>query len=288
MLGGLYLKLIAIDLDGTLLLEDGTISKPNIDAILDVQKQGDVIAICSGRSFHDTQNIIRKAGIDCPIITGNGAIAYHSQKLLQNLIMPEEITIELVKWLELHGYYYEVYTNQGIFLLENGKDRLKDEVKAEKNLSVEWANQQIDLQFAQFGLHFVNDFSEIAFGELEVYKVYVMSFNKEKLQQLKERLEDRMDLSLTTSGWTKLEIAHKDTNKGSGICAMAQYLHIPLKNTVAIGDNFNDLPMFEIAGTSIAMGNAEAEVKEQSTYVTRDFNEDGVAFALRQYVLKGE
>ena len=66
---------------------------------------------------------------------------------------------------------------------------------------------------------------------------------------------------------------------------MADYLGIPLEKTVAIGDNFNDLSMFDISGMSIAMGNAEEEVKKKSTFITKNQNENGVVYALRKYIL---
>lgn len=90
---------------------------------------------------------------------------------------------------------------------------------------------------------------------------------------------------MTTSGHTKLEIAHADASKGHALQFMAGHLNIPMENTVAIGDNFNDLSMFEAAGISIAMGNAEEQVKARSTYVTKTHNENSVAHALRTYIL---
>lgn len=283
------MKLIAIDLDGTLLSENGTISLENIEAIQEVQKQGSIIAINSGRSLHDTQKIILDAGIDCPIITGNGAIAYHSNEPIQKLIMPDIVITEILPLLETKGYYYELYTNQGVRVLQNGKKRLEDEIHRikEKDVSFpfEWANKEIEIQFKQHGLQVINHYSDINITDMEIYKIFVLSFQKERLQQLRKSLSKRQDISITTSGWTKLEIAHTEVSKGNALTYLASHLNIPLENTVAIGDNLNDLSMFQVAGTSIAMGNAEDEVKQQSTFVTRNLNDHGVAYALRKYVL---
>lgn len=279
------MKLVAIDLDGTLLLEDGTISEQNVKAIKDVQKQGDVITICSGRSLHDTQNIISRTGINCPVITGNGAVAVYNEQLLHQYVMEEKLTRELIEWLDPRDFYYELYTNKGVMLVNDSKLRLKNELSNEADYCLNWANGQIDIQFAQHGMQFVNHYSDMNISDLDVYKVYVMSFDKAKLQTLYSLLEGRDDLSHTNSGWTKVEIAHKDTNKGVGLQSMASHLQIPLEQTMAIGDNFNDVPMFQIAGTSIAMGNAVSEIQQQCTYVTKSLDDDGVAFALNQYVI---
>ncbi|MCM3023517.1 Cof-type HAD-IIB family hydrolase [Heyndrickxia ginsengihumi] len=283
------LKLVAIDLDGTLLSEDGTISAKNRQAILAVQKQGNIVAICSGRSFHDTQTILLNAGIDCPFITGNGAIAYDSNAVLQKLMIPEHVITELLQLLEAKGYYYELYTNEGVYILSKGKERLGEEIRLLKekdlNFPSEWATKEMEIQFQQHHLHYFDHFQDLHIADLEIYKIFVLSFNRESLQYLQELLGKRQDVSLTSSGVTKLEIAHTKVSKGNALTHLANHLHIPLKDTIAIGDNLNDLSMFSVAGMSIAMGNAEDEVKQQSTYTTKNYDEDGVAYALQKYVL---
>lgn len=284
------MKLIAIDLDGTLLSENGSISTANIKAIHDVQKQGDIITICSGRSLHDTQSILGKAGIDCPIITGNGAIAFHGKEIIRKLTIPDNVTLELIPSLEAEGFYFELYTNQGIHLLYKGKEQLDEEIRIltekDANFPFVWANKERDIQFQQFGLHYINDYKDIHIAELDVYKIFVLSFDRAKLQRLKNTLGNRKDISITSSGSTKLEIAHAEVSKGNALTYMANFLNIPLKNTVAIGDNLNDLSMFNIAGISIAMGNAVEEAKKISTYTTKRYDEDGVAYALRNFVIE--
>jgi len=284
------MKLIAIDLDGTLLSEDGTISPTNAEAIHDVQKQGDIITICSGRSLHDTQAILRNAGIDCPVITGNGAIAFHGKEIIRKLIIPDDVILELIPILESKGFYYELYTNQGIHLLARGKEQLDEEIRLlseqDPKFPIEWASKERDIQFQQFGLQYINDYKDIHIPELDVYKIFVLSFDREKLLDLENTLKNRQDISLTSSGSTKLEIAHAEVSKGNTLTYMANYLNIPLQDTVAIGDNLNDISMFKVAGISIAMGNAVEEAKKLSTYTTKRFNEDGVAYALRKYVIK--
>ncbi|WP_050615348.1 Cof-type HAD-IIB family hydrolase [Bacillus testis] len=283
------MKLVAIDFDGTLLSADGTISEKNREAIIDCQRAGIVVAICSGRSLHDTKELLKRAGLDCPVITGNGALAFHGEELIQKLIMSESVLMELLPWLDERGYYYELYTNQGVYVLNSGKDMLDREigtVSDDPSFSASWAENERDIQFKQYGIQFMDTYKELQIAELDIYKIFVLSFHRDKLQLLRDRLKDRKDLSVTTSGWTKVEIAHEKANKGSGLASLAAYLHIPLEETVAIGDNFNDVPMFEVAGMSIAMENGDPEVKKQVDYITRSNNEDGVAFALYKYVLK--
>lgn len=283
------MKLIVIDLDGTLLSDDGSISRENIDTIHEAQKQGHVIAISSGRSFQDTAQILKQAGIDCPMMTGNGAKSYHDGKHIQTLSLTVPIISDVISVLEQNGLYYEVYTKNGIFIEEGKKEILNNEIqqlRASMTGPLQWAMDIVDIQFNQHGLTFVPDYKAIDFTDLEVYKLFVLSFDTEKLAKLRTHLEGRSDISLTSSGNQKLEIGHVDASKGNALKLMADQFAVSEQDTIAIGDNLNDLSMFQAAGQSIAMGNAEKEVKIQSTYTTKDYREDGVAFALRKYVLK--
>lgn len=281
------MKLIAIDLDGTLLSKDGIISEENVRALQDAQKQGHVVTICTGRSLIDAKQILQNVGIDCPMITGNGAVSYYDNKLIQEWTLKPELVTELLSLVESQQFFYQIYTNKGTFMVHDGRDRLESEIEkqiaADPDFPAEWARKEVDIEYAQHGLLPYEQFEQNT--GLPVNKVYVLSFDKQKLKQLREMLEGRTDLSLTTSGWTKLEIAHPAANKGSGLRHMAEYIGIPLEETVAIGDQWNDLPMFEVAGMSIAMGNAAEEVKAISTYVTKTQSENGVAHALRSFVL---
>ncbi|WP_337019636.1 HAD family hydrolase [Oceanobacillus massiliensis] len=282
------MKLIAIDLDGTLLSEDGTISNENRKAIREKQSRGDIVVISSGRSLHDTKQILLDAELVCPIITGNGAVAFYSDEILQNLFLEAELIQELIETVESYGLYYELYTNKGVYVEENGRELLDKEIqkisKLDAAFEVEAANRIVEIQYEQNGITFVSNYKELDYRPLEIYKVFVLSFDLEALAKLRDHLADRKDISLTTSGAQKLEIGNPRSSKGNALQFIAEHFAVPLKNTVAIGDNLNDLSMFEKAGTSIAMENAEETVKERATYVTKDHNDDGVAYGLREYV----
>ncbi len=284
------LKLIAIDLDGTLLSENGTISEANKDAILEVQKQGDIVAISSGRSLPDVEAILRPTGIDCPIMTGNGAVSYYKGQEIQRFQIPTDVVKGVVAILEDSEVHYELYTAQGIFNGLGGRELLQKEIEQLAEGLSGWAGEMLSNYLDhKYDLNetlsmTANQTPDIA--HLNVYKLLVLSLDDSKLNQLREAFTGREDLYLTSSGSMNLELGHPDAGKGSALQFMANYLDIPLENTVAIGDNYNDVTMFEIAGTSIAMGNAEEQLKEMSTHVTKHHNEDGVAHALRTFILQ--
>lgn len=278
------MKLVAIDLDGTLLSEACTISEENTKAVKEAQQQGHIIIVATGRSIHDAKQTLKNVGIVCPVIAANGAIVDNREDILRTLAIPTEIVLELQTLLENNDFYYEIYTNEGIFILEEGRVLLHQEIG---NNITEKIEAEIEIQYQQYGLNTVKDFHQLNFSKLEVYKLFVLTFDADKLKNLHGKLAGRVDISLTTSGTAKLEVGHPQTSKGNALQFLATYLKIPLNETFAIGDNLNDLSMFKVAGTSIAMENAEEVLKFQSTYVTTHHNENGVAEALRRYVING-
>lgn len=282
------MKLIAVDLDGTLIKKDRSISAENVKAVKAAQEKGDIVAVCSGRSLQDTEDILKLAGLDCPMMVGNGAWTYQDGESIDQLVMPEGITEELLPELENEKWYYEIYTNQGVILLEGGKERLRAEVqkvqKENEEVTKAWSEEEMSIQYAQHGTRYMKDYRDVDPATAEIYKIFVLSFDRKKLKKLRDRLTPRTDVSLTSSGITKLEIAHPSVSKGYALRRMAEKMGVPLENTAAIGDNLNDLPMFEIAGTSVAMGNAVEEVIEAGDYVTKSYLENGVAYAFENYL----
>ena len=130
----------------------------------------------------------------------------------------------------------------------------------------------------------MDSMADIDFARDEVYKVFVYSFDRRKLHRLRKIYEPRNDILITTAGWTKIEIGHPHASKGAALKQLAEHERIPMRDVVAIGDNLNDMSMFEVAETRIAMGNAVDPLKDLSTHITKDVEEDGVAYALTHYV----
>ncbi|RFA35638.1 hypothetical protein CAI16_07550 [Virgibacillus dokdonensis] len=283
------MKLIAIDLDGTLLSDEGTISTANRSAILDAQQKGHIVCIASGRSLPDTKEILRLAKLDCPIIAGNGATSFHCGEHVHKLYLDKEVAKRIMSTLRDLHVYYEVYVDEGV-LVETGMEEVLWLEMEQAGLSNESPTSEslqrtIAIQHSQHGLQFIDKYETVAPDYVGIYKIFVLSFLKEKRDQLKKMLELEGDVSITSSGREKLEIAHHRASKGYALERMANRFRIPMENTVAIGDNFNDISMFEKAGISISMGNAEEEVKQVSTYTTSNYNEEGVAKAIQRYVL---
>ena len=108
------------------------------------------------------------------------------------------------------------------------------------------------------------------------------SMNPEKLQLGRETFSSRTDVAMVVSFEHNFEMQHPDVSKGNALTKLAEHLNIPMKDTVAIGDNFNDVSMLKMAGLGIAMGNAEPEILAMAQSITRTNVEHGVAHAIHK------
>ena len=284
-------KLIAIDMDGTLFNSSGKISEGNLMAIREAQEAGHIVMLCSGRP-HDVLLDFMKDEYDVvlPVAGSNGSCSYTEGQTIHSVSMDKTLAGQLFQMLLEDNHPFRVYTNQGVFTIDGFLDRFRNDLSqcGEEDaggLTVErYAEYLKSSKSVDIGR-----FEDISLKEgLEIYKFFVSTLIPEKKSHLENRLNSfEGPFGFTSSAHNNVEIMSEQGHKGTGLSEMARYYNIPMKDTIAIGDNFNDIPMLEAAGLSIAMGNAEPQIKELCHRVTRTNDEDGVAYAIRQYVLNG-
>lgn len=285
--------LIALDMDGTLLNEEGEISRENKEAILHAQSLGHIVIIATGRSYMDAERQLRLADLECPVVSLNGAlVTLPDRTLAASTPLNKEDILPLLRWMNgIPDLYYEVYTEDNVYVeldkrvhLEKLSALTDDEVPEE----VSWLlKAMIDQQFQQAAVTYVESMEEIWSGDENViYKTLVFSLNRELLKEASTRFAAVPGLIITASHINNIEINHKDANKGNGVQLMAAHFGIPVEQTAVMGDSYNDLPMFESAGYRIAMENAAPILKETADFITLSNAEHGVAAGLRHLLGK--
>lgn len=281
------MKLIATDMDGTLLDQNGEISKENAEALQAASAHGIDIVIATGRTYEAANRPLASAGLSYPVISMNGAVTYKNRQEIQRSAPITESSCERI--LTVHhaaGSYIELFTSQGIFA--PSREAYMSVVvgmlqTAHPELTTAAAEQYAERRLEDENFQFADDFfSVLDYEDLDVYKMLAFSSEASVLERMKYELRGDNELALTSSGMGNLELNHVRAQKGFALQEFALGRGIPLEDVMAIGDNFNDLNMLQMAGRSVAMGNAVPEVKEASGFSTKTNTEHGVAHAVHE------
>ena len=274
------IKLIASDMDGTLLNSDHKIPKENIELIKFVQKNGIQFVVATGRAYYEALPALNDENIKCDVISFNGGIIYDKNGNIIN-ITPMKLkdlyyTIEILKSLEIS---YQLYTKNTIYTnsIETDITAYIDLIRA----NGEEPNEQHLRQEARNRLA-LGHITEV--DNIELYlnqennpaiKVIGISNDLEKLKHATELLSGNDNISVTSSGANNVEIMDKKATKGEALKIVADIHDINLRNAIAIGDNLNDQAMLDIVEYSIAMKNGNKELKKTAKFITEKTNSEG-------------
>ena len=261
------IRLLAIDLDDTLLTDDLTIPASALSAIAAAREKGVQVVVATGRMFQSALPHARAANVDGPLITYNGALV---QSLDGTTLSHQPIAIPEAR--ELAGLAVE----HGLCLNFYIDDELYASCMDERT--------EYYLRISDVPVHVEPDLSQIlTIGPTKALIVDDPPRVRELQAHLATRFGER--LSLTTSKPRFLEIMSPGVSKGVALAKLAASLGIEAAGVMAIGDSFNDLPMFAFAGISVAVGNADPAVRAQADYVVAGSQEGGVAEAISRFIL---
>ncbi|MFK4997896.1 Cof-type HAD-IIB family hydrolase [Bacillus sp. N9] len=259
-------KLIAIDLDGTLLNEESQISKENLEALEFAQANGVEVVIATGRAHFDVQHIFKETGLKTWIIGANGATIHQPNgELFHSVSINRQDAFQILNWLEQEGYYYEIFSNDSILSPQNGRELLAIEMDRVNSANPEIGNEQLikaaEKQYSQNGFSYISSYKELIDTDVDIYNILAFSFDEEKLQRGKAKFNEMKDITMVTSAKHNFEFEHKKASKGIALEILTKRLEMDLADTAAVGDNFNDLSMLRIAGRSAAMEMHQRKLK---------------------------
>lgn len=281
------IKCIAIDMDGTLLNMHEKVSEANKSAIEHAQAQGVEVVIATGRSHLEAKHALHEAGLQCPIISINGAVVWNEvgEMVASNPMDREEVKRARAIFDEA-GIYYEVYTNEGTYTLdkENSIKTIVDLlISAFPDVAPSYLERRAEERFDLGLVHEVASYDELLNKDnVDCLKMLVFSGDHELLAGIGEELKQQTSLTVSSSGKENLEITSNNAQKGIALESFVAKRGIDLDETMAIGDSYNDLSMFERVGKSVAMGNANKEIQDFCKEVTLTNHLDGVAHAIEK------
>lgn len=262
-------KLLAIDMDGTLLNSNREVSKENKDAIKKAIENGVRVVITSGRSLKGLEKFLEEMnlrGENQYLIANNGGTIYKTDdfKCINYKGLTSEDLIESYKLSLNTGLQMMAYTHN-------------DCIAPEENEFTKFEREFVGTKVKIIDCNTVND---------EITKI-LFSQKEENLEKImKEIPMEYYDKYHVVKTMPKvLEVMNKECNKGYGVKKLADYLGINRDEIICIGDEANDVEMIEYAGLGVAMGNAIDEVKSLANYVTDSNDNNGVAKVIEKFIL---
>ena len=262
--------LIATDLDGTLLDDEKMISDRAKKAIAEYQQRGGIFTIATGRKEESAQRFAEQLHVKAPVVAFNGAkvIDFHKGKSLLERSLDSALAVEA---------YIALRTLQkDIVIYSDGKPLVSGVTPVISKY----------MHSIEMSLRTVDDIHELS--KHIITKILIIDPAKEFdriIQALTPILGSQ--LNAISSDDEYFELLPPGVSKGNGLAIIAESLGIPMSETVAIGDHFNDISMLLAAGLGVAVANAREEVRHAADYITTDNNHDGVAILLEK-VLAGE
>lgn len=241
-------KLVALDMDGTLLNNQQQISDGNRQAIYDLTEKGILAVLSTGRGIFSVMPFVEELNLRGPLITVNGSEVWeHPGKLRKRVLLEPEMVAKLRQLAVKYDTWFWGYTVDGMFNKEN------------------WAEDLFLREWLKFGYYTEDPFIlDKIFREIGEWGV----------------------LEITNSHPNNLEVNPQGVSKASGLIEVCELLGIRMSEIVAIGDSLNDLAMIRSVGLGVAMGNSQEEVKRAARLTTLTNEEDGVAKIIREYVLR--
>ncbi len=267
-------KLVAIDLDDTLLDSGLKISGPCIKNIQAARTQGVIVTLATGRMYSSALPYAMALETDVPLITYQGALVKNSQtqKVLYYKPLTLNLAVETMEYFKHAGVHYHTYFN----------DRLCLESLSEEGIDY--------ARLAGVEPILIDNLIESCKSGQEAIKIMAVTRDQELLLDLENDLKHQYGslLNITRSKPYFLEVMNPLANKADALRLVAEYYGIQQEEVMAVGDSYNDLAMIKWAGIGVAMGNAREEVKAVADYVTSSNEEHGVAEVLQRLVLEQE
>lgn len=266
------IKLIAIDLDGTLLNSNHEMTERTEAVLKTALSKGIKVIIATGKTFLSSRHIVKRLGTNTPGIYNQGTITFHSDGTVHSQQVIDKVTArQVITYAEDRGYIIGIYSGTRILV------------------------RKLTARMEELTTHYHEPKPE-AVGPLQnildttpVNKIIIFyPHDPRRVQALRWQLSMQIDSSvrLLSAGIPdELELLPAGASKGTALKVLLKEMGIPASQVMALGDGENDVEMLELAGIGIAMGNASDHVKAIANVTTKTNDEDGVAEAVEKYVL---
>lgn len=281
-------KLLALDMDGTLLTNQKTITEKVSSSIKDLIERDLGVTIATGRFPASAWLHAQTLGLTYPLVALNGAVVLDAKtgEKIESISLPPKAAGKIADFAKKNNVYVH-YHGYNVLYVNEKNDMNKSWAIA--NIVVDEAKELIEEnyqdQLSHFRIEEVGSLSEFVKNEKNpaVYKATVINDNTELVESLYQEISQWPELSVTRTGPKRFDINAANVSKKTALETVCRLKNISSKEVVAVGDYDNDSAMLEWAGLGIAMGNGNELVKKLADVTTFSNEEDGVAHIIEEY-----
>lgn len=278
------IKLIASDMDGTLLNSKHVISKGNVEAIKKAQELGVDFAIVTGRDYNGVKDFAKEFDLNCEFILMNGAEYRDRQgNILEGITLNKNTLEDIIKIMDEAGLIMEIFTGDSI-LVKSKEEAIK---LLEDRFSVfdsDAADEEVKAAVREFmnrrKIESYDSLDDLMDESLNIYKIITFNKDEKLIQETKNKLRQIEGLSVVSTFSNDIEICDIQAQKGLILAKVAKKMGLEKDEVMVLGDSFNDYSMFTEFKNSYAMKNAIPEIKEIAGFITDTNDNDGVAKAI--------
>lgn len=266
-------KLVAIDMDGTLLNSENKVSERTRKALENARKQGTHIVIATGRILKSALHYSESLGLKNPLIACNGAIIVdESQNIIYEKHIEKKNVIDIINLAQAEKMYFHFYDRSNFYSDIRVDEVLKFYNEGSKTMDI--------------GVNIFKDTNEIiGMKDLNVYKFIFIDNDRDRLNKFREKVAKIENINTSSSWINNVEAMGYNVSKGEALKELCKILKVKQEEVIAIGDSENDLSMLKFSGLGVAMGNGDKIVKEKSNHITDSNNDDGVAKVIEKFIL---
>jgi HAD superfamily hydrolase (TIGR01484 family) len=240
-------RLLALDMDGTLLNDAQIITPKTVEWIQKAVDAGVHVCLSTGRAFNSALPYAKQLGLETPMVTVNGSEVWRApNEVYRRSLMDPQLVSKLYEIAQRYDIWFWAYSLEEVHKQDN------------------WDGNTDGREWLKFGYSTEDD---------------------DIRHKLLMELQDMGGLEITNSSPTNLEINPQGVNKASGIKEVCHLLGIDMSQVVAVGDSLNDLAVIQQAGLGVAMGNAQETVRQEADAVVSSNNDDGIAEVIQKFIL---
>lgn len=261
-----FYKLIAVDMDGTLLTNAKSIPTKTLEKINEIIKKGYIFCISTGRPYAGVKKYCEMINGDIPLILYNGALVKFSRSnnVLLSSVLTNNQSKKIINLINKYDGTYIFWSNEKLYV-----------------------NKINDYSLNYFKISNVDAIiieNEDMIPHGEITKIIWFDENMNLVNYQKTVLKEFSDVNFFTSQPTFLEFVSKDISKAKALEVLGEYFKISKDEIIAIGDGCNDIAMLKYVGLGVAMGNSEQLVKDNAKYITLSNEEEGVLKVINEFI----